>query len=211
MNQKYSVNSWENRYVAPYHLETSAMHAFTMPWELNMPHTVTGNTPGEVCVFFFFLNVLLFIKSASTHSKGFSNLLHVSSFKVVNQHIEWPRQPSLNLCQCCWILTESPPSCTPVGRALLIRRTFTQCKQRTGNGRKEELIMHPHQEHIAGNQWVCKHIRLFKFPYFIHQAVAVHAASLKGFLNVYSQQPTKIDCNGFKTRLVIWYFPKVLA
>lgn len=38
--------------MARYHLETSAVQAFMMQWELNMPHTVTENTPGEVCVSF---------------------------------------------------------------------------------------------------------------------------------------------------------------
>lgn len=47
-NQKYSVNSQESWYVASYRFETSAVQAFKMPWKLNIPHTVTGNTPGEV-------------------------------------------------------------------------------------------------------------------------------------------------------------------
>lgn len=34
--------------MASYRLGTSAVQAFKMPWELNMTHTVTGNTPGEV-------------------------------------------------------------------------------------------------------------------------------------------------------------------
>ncbi len=88
-----------------------------------------------------------------------------------------------------------------MGWALLTRRTFTQCKQRTGNGRKEEFIMHPHQEHIArtnqyANTFVYSNyptlvIRLCQFTLLSH--------SLMQFLNVYSPRPTKIDCNGFNT------------
>jgi len=70
------------------------------------------------------------------------------------------------------------------------------------------------QEHIAESQSVCKHIRLLKFPYFIHQAVSVHAPfSLSKVVPEcwqYSSQPSKIDCNGFNSRLVIGYIPKVL-
>lgn len=34
--------------MASYRLRTSTAQAFKMPWELNMPHTVTGITPGEL-------------------------------------------------------------------------------------------------------------------------------------------------------------------
>jgi len=173
-----------------------------MPWELNM----------ALPVFFIFLNVLHFRKSASTtaHSKGFLNLLHVSWFKVVNQNTEWPRQPALNLSKCCWTLAESPPSCTR-GSSPVDQENF-HTMQAENRKRQEGRINI--QEHIAESQSVCKHIRLLKFPYFIHQAVSVHAPfSLSKVVPEcwqYSSQPSKIDCNGFNSRLVIGYIPKVL-
>lgn len=60
--------------MASYRLGTSAVQAFKMPWELNMTHTVTGNTPGEVKKK---KNTYFFRKPASprTDSKGCTSAL----------------------------------------------------------------------------------------------------------------------------------------